>query len=141
MLFKEAEKDRIPNKKISKLYILMTDAESGDKDDFLTAMFIKLLCENLNNLSFIILISKWDIISEKKFNYYEYDRESANDYVKNVMPLTYRMLNSNEILENSILKHSVLNNIQNGENTDTLIVLSMIKEKLEINRRRTPNTR
>ena len=82
LLFREDEKDKIHNRKLSRLYILMTDAESGDKDDFIIAMFIKLLCENLNNLSFIIVISKWDIISERKFNWYHYDRKSAYDYVK-----------------------------------------------------------
>ena len=55
------------------------------------------------------------------------------------MPLTYRMLHSNEILENSILKHSVLNNVQKEENSDTRIVLNLIKKKLEIKRKRTPN--
>jgi hypothetical protein len=88
-------------------------------------------------------IATWDsgIITDKKYKFYHYDRKSAHEYVKNVMPLTYKMLNSNKILENSIVEHSVLKNVERGNNSDTLKVLNMIKEKLEINKKRTPNNR
>ncbi|MEZ5043309.1 MAG: hypothetical protein R2828_25660 [Saprospiraceae bacterium] len=130
LLFKESEKDKLSQKNISQLYILMSDIESGDKDDFVIAMFIKLLCENLKNLSFILIINKWDLLEEGRKHYWR-DWKTAEEYVNGMMPLTSKLLKSNEIIDNSIMSYTA-KDYHKGNYLRIDSILEKIKMKLAI---------
>lgn len=130
ILFKKEAEVKISNNEISPLYLLVTDVESGDKDDFTIAIFIKTLCEYFKNLSFVIIINKWDLLIASKSNWNYRNVYTEKEYLETYMPLTNKMLMSEEISMSRIVNFSSDYNTFKEINIKSQTLLDLILESI-----------